>query len=217
MPPEKEMADSRTKRNRVIWGEAIYREVQKGLTFHNVRSFKPPSPGIRVVMKRTVEAYIAGELEPFSSREIGNRSMQRRVYKYTYQENHPTKPGIRATRSAEIPMEMKYLSSILYHSRDAECEAEDWETGAVVKPWIAVSADDGSAVRLLALVGAENGDEPEADDSGLGKTVLDEEDAGVGGGTPLTDDDDEDTDESIHGRGGEGKLKRKKRSKKRGY
>lgn len=206
MPDQKLMVDSRQKRRRVVWGEAHYREIQLGLSFRNVRQWKPPSIETREVMRRTVEAYLAGKLESFSDRKVGRNAMQRRVHRYTFQEEHPTRKGTRAVRSAECPLTIKFVSSVLYHSRDSECEDEDWDTGKPIKPWITISADDGSCVRVHAIM--TNGDGPEEDD-GLGKGVMDDETDDVD-----TEPDDEDTEEAVHGRGGEGRLKKKKRGRR---
>jgi hypothetical protein len=159
MPPEKEMVDSRKTRIRTVWGQAVYKDVLVGLNERIVRTFKPPSPEIRSIMKRTVEAYLAGKLEPFGGRELGHRCAQRRVHRYTYQEPHPKKPGLRATRSAECELAFRYLCGIYYYERDGDHETHNWETGEPVMPWVAMCASDGSSVRLLALMNGDGKDD----------------------------------------------------------
>jgi hypothetical protein len=144
--------DTRKKRIRTVWGEAAYREVERGLNVEVRRSFKIPSPEVRAIMNRTVEAYLAGEIEPFSSKEVGHRNAQRRMHRYMYQTDHPKKKGRRCWRSAEVPLEKRFISSVFYHTRDEDNEEADWETGEPVKPWVTISACDGSGVRIHAVL-----------------------------------------------------------------
>ena len=163
--------DTRKKRIKSVWGEATYHEVMRGLNQHIVRRFKIPTKVTRTIMERTLSAYLAGEIEPFSGREVGHRCMQRRKHRYMYRTDHPGVNGRKCWRSAEVALERKFISSVFYHGRDEECQEADWETGEPIKPWVTISACDGSAVRVLALL---NGDSRPSSDT-EGEVDLDDE------------------------------------------
>lgn len=158
---EKVYQDTRKRRIRQVWGEAHYREVERqNLEIEMRRHFKIPTKETRTIMERTVEAFLAGKLEPFKVKAVGHNNAARRMHRYMYQTDHPKKRGKKCWRSAEVELERRFLSSIFFHTRDEQNEEADWETGEPVKPWISISACDGSAVYLYAIM---NGDEPPGD------------------------------------------------------
>jgi len=142
--------DTRKKRVKTVWGEATYREAARGLNIEVRRSMKIPSKEVRAIMVRTVDAYLAGKIEPFGGREVGHKNAQRRTHRYMFRTNGP-KGGL-VWRSAECELEKRYLSSVFFHTRDDACEEADWTTGEPVKPWITISACDGSGVRVHAVM-----------------------------------------------------------------
>jgi hypothetical protein len=182
--------DTRKRRTRTLWGEATYHEVAKGLGVDVVRRYKVPGPEIRKIMQRTVKAFLDGKIEPFKIKKVGHNIAARRVHGYSFQTDHPRKKGLKCWMSAECKLEMRYLLSVLYHGRDDQNEALDWETGEPVKPWITASASDGSAVYLWALMEDLPDDEDDTDD---------------------TDDTDDPVNEGEESSGPKKKKKKKKR------